>query len=163
LPTLAVDEGMDRRYAESMSGAAASALREEIDGQWSGYWVDPGRQPPLVQPTYRPTGAILRRVGETNRHEFVCLDLVLVESAGGFVWLPLSEAGRYTYAHSLGLLQHEPWRLAIWEGASACVYEAAYAESLSPNEIATVYGPEAQGRARPDRPAVQLRLRRLAS
>jgi hypothetical protein len=98
---------MDRRYDESMSAAIASALREEVDGQWSGYWLDPGRQPPLVQPTYRPTGAILRRIGETNRHEFVCLDLVLVESASGFVWLPLSEAGRYTYAHSLGLLQHE--------------------------------------------------------
>ena len=145
-----------------MSAATASAFREEIDGQWSGYWLDPGRQPPPTQPTYRSTGAILRRIGETNRHEFVCLDLALVESASGFIWLPLSEAGRYTYAHSLGLLQHEPWRLAIWEGTRVYVHEAAYAESLSPNEIASVYGAEAQGRARPDRPAVQLRLRRLA-
>jgi len=143
--------------------ATASALREEIDGQWSGYWLDPGRPAPLAPPTYRPTGAILRRIGETNRHELVCLDLVLVESVSGFVWLPLSEAGRYTYAHSLGLLQHEPWRLAIWQSAGVSVYEATYAESLSPSEIAALYGPEAQARARPDRPAVQLRLRRLAS
>jgi hypothetical protein len=88
-----------------MSAATATAHREEIGGQWSGYWLDPGRQPPTVQPTYRPTGAVLRRIGETNLDDFVCLDLVLVETSDGFAWLPLSEAGRYTYAHSLGLLQ----------------------------------------------------------
>lgn len=146
-----------------MNAAAAQAVRDEIEGQWSGYWLDPGRPPSQARPTYRPTGAILRRVGESNRHDFVCLDLVLVESAGGFLWLPLSEAGRYTYAHSLGLLQREPWRLAVWDGTTASVYDAEYAESLPPNEIATSYGAEAQARARHDRPAVQLRLRRTVA
>ena len=89
----------------------------------------------------------------------MCLDLVRVDTRSGFVWLPLSEAGRYTYAHSLGLLQNEPWRLAIWDGAAVIVYEAEYADSVAPDLIASLYGAEAQGRARPDKPAVQLRLR----
>jgi hypothetical protein len=112
-----------------------------------------------VQPGYRPTGAILRRTGEASLDEFVCLDLVLVETTSGFIWLPLSEAGRYTYAHSLGLLQNEPWRLAVWEGDVVRVYQAEYAESLAPQAIASLYGIEAQERAHPDRPSVQLRLR----
>ena len=142
-----------------MSAVAAPAIREEIEGQWSGYWLDPGRQPPPTRPAYRPTGAIVRRIGEASRDELVCLDLVLVETAGGFIWLPLSEAGRYTYAHSLGLLQHEPWRLALWEGDVVRVYKAEYAESLAPQAIASLYGIEAQERAHPARPSVQLRLR----
>jgi hypothetical protein len=142
-----------------MSAATASVIREELDRQWSGYWLDPGRQPPPTQPAHRPTGAILRRTDETSSDEFVCLDLVLAETAGGFIWLPLSEAGRYTYAHSLGLLQNEPWRLAIWERNVVRVYKAEYTDSLVPQSISSLYGPEAQGRARPDRPTVQLRLR----
>ena len=142
-----------------MSAAIASAIHEEIDGQWSGYWLDPGRQPSPIRPTHRPTGAILRRRDEASLDEFVCLDLVLVETAGGFLWLPLSEAGRYTYAHSLGLLQNEPWRLAMWEGDTVRVYKAEYTESLMPQAILSLYGGEAQARARLDRPSVQLRLR----
>jgi hypothetical protein len=146
-----------------MNAATASAIREEIDGQWSGSWLDPDRQPPPTQPMYRPTGAILRRAGETRLDEFLCLDLVRVETASGFVWVPLSEAGRYTYAHSLGLLQKDPWRLAVWDGAAVHVYEARYAESLPAERIRVLYGAEAQGRARPDRPAVQLHLRLVAA
>jgi hypothetical protein len=142
-----------------MNAAAASVLCEEIDSQWSGYWLDPDRQPQATQPPYRPTGAILRRIGEKTRDEFVCLDLVRVETTDGFAWLPLSEAGRYTYAHSLGLLRKEKWRLAIWNGSALSIYEAEYADSLAPDQLAPLYGAEAQGRARPDRPAVQLRLR----
>jgi hypothetical protein len=93
----------------------------------------------------------------------VCLDLVRVDTRSGFAWLPLSEAGRYTYAHSLGLLQKEPWRLAIWDGAAVSLYEAEYANSLAPDLIAPLYGAEAQARARPDRPAVQLRIRLVRS
>jgi hypothetical protein len=43
------------------------------------------------------------------------------------------------------------------------VYEARYAESLPPEQIRALYGAEAQGRARPDRPAVQLHLRLVAA
>jgi len=146
-----------------MNAAAASILSEELEGQWSGYWLDPGRMPEAMPPAYRPTGAILRRVGEARRDELVCLDLVRVETRSGFAWLPLSEAGRYTYAHSLGLLQKEPWRLAIWDGAAVSLYDAEYADALAPDLIAPLYGAEAQGRARPDRPAVQLRLRLVRS
>lgn len=150
-----------------MTADAASVLSEEIEGQWSGYWLDPDRNPEATPPRYRPTGAILRRIGEARRDELVCLDLIRVlirvETRSGYAWLPLSEAGRYTYAHSLGLLQKEPWRLTIWDGAAVSVYDAEYAESLPPDLIAPLYGAEAQGRARPDRPAVQLQLRLVRS
>jgi hypothetical protein len=43
------------------------------------------------------------------------------------------------------------------------VYEARDAESLPPEQIRALYGAEAQGRARPDRPAVQLHLRLVAA
>ena len=144
-----------------MSAATALAMRDEISEQWSGYWLEPGRATPQLRPESRPTGAILRRLGEVNPNEFVCLDLVLVETVdASFIWLPLSEAGRYTYAHSLGLLHGEPWRLAVWDGRAAIrVYEASYAASLSQPEIAKLYGVEPAERARPDRPTVQLRLR----
>jgi hypothetical protein len=58
--------------------------------------------------------------------------LVRVETTSRFVWVPLSEAGRYTYTHSLGLLRQDPWRLVVWDGAAVHVYEARYAESLTP-------------------------------
>jgi hypothetical protein len=49
--------------------------------------------------------------------------------------------------------------LAVWEGDVVRVYQAEYAESLAPQVISSLYGAEAQGRAHPDRPSVQLRLR----
>lgn len=147
-----------------MSAAPALAIRDEIHGQWSGYWLEPGSSTPVVRPRYRPTGAILLQPGEVNASEFLCLDLVLVETpSSGFVWIPLSEAGRYTYAHSLGLLRREPgWRLAIWDVHGAVrVYEAETAESISQADVARLYGAEPAERARPDRPTVQLRLRAI--
>jgi hypothetical protein len=145
-----------------MSSAVAAAIHDEIAGQWSGYWLEPGRDVPSVCPAYRPTGGVLRRLGETDHADFVCLDLVLVESLNaGFLWLPLSEAGRYTYAHSAGLMRGEPgWRVAYWNG-TVSVFGAEYTDSLGPREVAQFYGPEAFERARHDRPTVQLHLRRL--
>lgn len=122
-----------------MSAATASAIREEIDGQWSGYWLDPGRQPPPTQPTYRPTGGIVRRTGEANRDESVCLDLVLVETASGFVWLPLSRLAdtRTRIRSACSKTSHGDWR---WEDDTVRVYKAEYAESLTPQAIASIYG-----------------------
>jgi hypothetical protein len=117
-----------------MSAATVLAMRDEISGQWSGYWLEPGSTTPQIRPKSRPTGAILRRLGEVNLNEFVCLDLVLVET------------------------------VAVWDGRDAPrVYEAAYADSLSQSEIAKLYGVEPTERARPDRPIVQLRLRAAAT
>ena len=134
-------------------------ISKELQGQWSGFWLDPGRKLGPLPPATGPTGATLRRLGEERIDEFVCLDLVRVETRDGLEWIPLSEAGCYTYAHSLGLLAKEPWQLVIWNGTAVSVYDAGYADLLAPELIALLYGAEAQGRARPDRLAVQLRLR----
>jgi hypothetical protein len=146
-----------------MAAATALSVRDEIEGQWPGYWVEPGADP-FVRPKYRPTGAVLRKRREPRSDQFECLDLVLVETpALGFMWLPLSEAGRYSYAHSLGLLHDEPWRLACWDvGDTVRVYEASYAEPMTYSTIAGHYGSEAANRARADRLTVQLRLRAIS-
>jgi hypothetical protein len=137
--------------------------REVIEGQLSGYWLDRD-QPTPPRPTYEYTGAVLPRRDEDRLVDFLCLDLVLVEVGPTFVWLPLSDVGRYTYAHSLGLIYGEPWRLVIYDrGGVIEEYDATYGESLPPERIAYHYGNDAAMRARQDYPAVQLRLRRRAA
>lgn len=134
------------------------ASSDEIPGQISGYWLAPWAEVPLARPSYRPTGAILPRSGKAAETEFTCIDLVSVE----YTWLPLSEAGRYTYSHSEGLLRNEPWRFLIWHDDQPQVFKAEYDDSIEPEHVAALYGAEAAHRCRPDRPTVQLRLR-LAS
>ncbi len=109
----------------------------------------------------RPTGAVLPRTGKDLRAaDLVCLDLVPVEN----YWLVLSELGRYTYRHTSGLLHDEKWCFVPVPDAVdgwPVAFSVEYAESTAPNMIAASYGIEAEGRARPDASAVQLRLVRL--
>jgi hypothetical protein len=138
----------------------ALALREVIEGQLFGYWLDQDRPTP-PRPTYEYTGAVLPRLAEKDLIDFVCLDLVLVDAGPTFVWLPLSDVGRYAYSRSLGLIYDEPWSLAIYDhGDIVQEYDDAYAESLPQEQIAYYYGNAAAMKARQDYPAVQLRLRR---
>jgi hypothetical protein len=133
---------------------------EVLEGQLSGYWLDRD-QPTPPRPTYEYTGAVLLRSDEDDLVDFRCLDLVLVDAGSKFVWLPLSEMGRHTYAHSLGLIYGEPWRLVIYDrGGGIQAYDASYDESLPQERIAYYYGNDAAMRARQDYPTVQLRLRR---
>ena len=127
------------------------ASSEEIPGQILGDWYGPYDTVPVAPPLHhRPTGAVLPH-GEPGP-EFVALDLVHLTDA----WWPLSEAGRYTYKHSEGLLRGERW---YFLGRSGVLYEAAYAELLSSRaRVETLYGAEAARRCRPDKPIVQLNL-----
>jgi hypothetical protein len=141
------------------------ARSEEMVGQVSGYWIEDDRPTPSVQPRYKATGAFLPRREERAFVDFLCLDLVLVPAGDLFVWMPLSEAGQYTYAHSLGLIYGEPWRLAVWnDQGSVLEYAAEYAESIPARSsiLDYHYGAEAETRARQDRPTVQLHLRRIS-
>ena len=138
-------------------------MYEDLDRQISGFWLDPGRPVPTQQPAYYPTGAILLPLDTSNTSiasEFVCLDLVLVPKWNDVdhCWVPLSEAGRYTYAHSMGLMHGEVWRLAIWD-QSVRIYEASFADSIPSEQIAERYGAAAAAAARNDYPAVQLKMR----
>lgn len=80
------------------------------------------------------------------------------------MWYPLSEAGRYTYLHSSGLIYGERYRFVPRTQPWATeVYEAAdYGEFLEPAEVARLYGQEAAARARPDRKTVQFVLSRCS-
>jgi hypothetical protein len=124
----------------------------ETGKRWYGCWLDPGREPWPTPPAYFPTAIIQRRIGELRQDNFVCLDLVCA------VLSPLSEAGRYTFAHSAGLLYGEPWRLVYWHDATPSIYEVSYAESLAWDQIGVLYGAEVQAGARRDFPTVQLRM-----
>lgn len=84
-----------------------------------------------------------------------------VEAGAGYVWLPLSEAGLYTYAHATGLFHGDAWRFVAWDDAVVHEYRANLDETLDPFSVAGHYGQDAQDRVRLDKRTVQLRLRRM--
>jgi hypothetical protein len=131
----------------------------ELPDQVFGYWFGPREAIP-ARPIGPPTGAVLPKPGTTFRDaELFCLDLVPVEN----YWLVLSELGRYTYLHTSGLLHNEKWFFVPVQetlGEWPVRFSASYAPSL-PWAKLDQYGREVLERARPDAPAVQLRLRRV--
>ena len=116
----------------------------------------------------RPTrfaSAVLPRLTARPEHDssMVCLDLVqtsLADTPYDWTWVALSEAGVYTWGHTIGLNQHEPWRFVTWIFGAPRVYSVAYAELLAPRNIVAQYGPDAASSARQDYRAVQLTLTR---
>lgn len=145
-------------------------MPENIPGAIRGYWFEgdrPDNDPrdgiPLSMPQYLPTGAVLPRGdhrSSTSTLGELFLDLVRVEDdLGTSLWVPLSEAGRYTWSHTLGLLQNSPWCFVTWEPAGTRrIFDASFAELLPWSEIEGHYGSDASDHARRDRAAVQLRL-----
>lgn len=134
-----------------------------ISRQVPGFWFEGDRPLPKMKPAYRPTGAVLPRLATQNAPSFdggTVLDLVRVEdTSGAFVWVPLSEAGQYTWSHTLGLLRGEPWLFVLWRQTKRFVFAAKFAPYLQPRSVNTLYGVKAAERARPDRRAVQLVLK----
>lgn len=132
----------------------------EIIGQINGFWLDESHQPFVTPPNFLPTGAILPPLGLTDLSEFTCLDIVPVQVGQHIVWLPLSEAAVYTYAHSFGMFYGERWRFLCW-GSDALPreYDAAYTTMIPREAIGPLYGPVAEMRARQDYYAMQLHLR----
>lgn len=95
---------------------------------------------------------------------FFCLDLVQVPTVNppvDWAWMVLSEAGTYTWGHTIGLNLDEPWRFVTWAFGAPREYSVAYAPLIAPEDIAASYGPEAAGRARQGYKAVQLALTHL--
>jgi hypothetical protein len=93
----------------------------------------------------------------------ICLDLVQVslsDSPYDWRWVALSEAGVYTWGHTIGLNLREPWRYVTWTFGSPRVYHVMYANPLEPSEIQSLYGSDAAGSARQDDKTVQLTLTR---
>ena len=128
-----------------------------------GVWLAPNGHPRRPQ---RATSAILPR-GDMNPAadaELICLDLVqvpTVEPAGDWAWAVLSTAATSTYSHTSGLDSGEPWRFVTWHFGEERTYAVEAVDSLPHESIGQAYGRTAASRARADRPAIQLRLRRL--
>jgi hypothetical protein len=139
-----------------------------IEGMVEGLWLAPDLEEVPVRPPYvQASSAILPLPGVSvdAAEQFTCLDLVLVptiDPPGEFEWVVMSEAATYTYSHTIGLNRAETgWRFVAWPANRVHVFEATYAPTVGPAIISALYGPEASGRARRDRAAVQLTLTRV--
>ncbi len=152
-----------RRLMEKLAQGSLepSVPKRAIAGQIEGDWLHADVEIPGSVPPYPPAAAVLPLPGSSLSNEFFALDLVPIEGT----WRPLSDAGRYTYAHSDGLLRGEKWRFMTRPesaGTQPAVYEASYADSLTTAaELKQRYGKDVARRARDDQPTVQLKLRRL--
>lgn len=112
----------------------------------AGEFVGPGQG--IGGTPTRFASAVLPRlaVDPNNDGELVCLDLVQVSLANDpfdWTWVVLSEAGVYTWGHTIGLNLHEPWRFVTWQFGAPRVYAVAYADLLSSKDIQGLYGPDA--------------------
>lgn len=148
---------LNARVERVRRGLDEGTLVLGIQRQISGYWFAPHEEISATAPTYDPTGAVLPRLGETLGSGAISLDLIPIE----FVWFPLSDAGAYTYRHSIGLLRGEKWRFVPRDTTGTpwpTVYAAELAARLAPSEVEPLYGVEAARRARPEYNAVQIRL-----
>lgn len=146
-----------------MATPAKAYPHHEMDRMIPGEFVGPG-QGVGGTPT-RFASAVLPRLAAdpANDRELVCLDLVQVSLADNpydWTWVALSEAGVYTWGHTIGLNLREPWRFVTWAFGAPRVYTVAYADPLTPSDIGSLYGPDAAASARQDYNAVQLTLTR---
>ena len=133
--------------------------RRAVDRTIEGLWFGPED---IAARALRPDGAVLPRVSaDADADELRCLDLVQVPTvspSNDWAWGVLSRSSTGTYRHTIGLDRGEQWRFVAV--ASGHAYEVSYDEDLPYERIAKLYGADAAARARADRPAVQLKLRR---
>lgn len=135
-----------------------ATLPTRIEGQLSGWWVWPEHDEIRLQPPYRPTAAVLPRPGKASSGELLALDLVFLER----LWVPMSTAAIYTYAHTEGILNRgETWKFQVFE-PERLVFEVSKADAIERTRVAEHYGAAADERARHDHDLVQLRLKRLS-
>jgi hypothetical protein len=85
--------------------------------------------------------------------EATCLDLVAVEN----YWIPLSESGLYTYAHSTALA-NERDAFFVPHATWPRTYAVKLIGRINQGEIAKRFDPEVAALARPDKPTLLLKL-----
>ncbi|MBE7483217.1 MAG: hypothetical protein HS104_24990 [Polyangiaceae bacterium] len=134
-------------------------VQAEIDGQLTGYWIEPGDELPVNKPQYDPTGAILL-AGHVNQ-DVTTHALSLVRLNDG-IWRPLSHAAVLTYFHTTGLFDGETWRFVTFEGATRRVFDCfPPLQEVDLQEVERRFGREARVRARDDYPTVVFEVRRI--
>jgi len=134
---------------------------DRLEGMLEGAW---GRKGRAIQRPADFGSAVLPR--GKHSETMTCLDLVQVPTISppnGWAWAVLSVAATNVHSHTIGLDRSEPWQFVIWNGNRSTTYDVEYDSPIQPDEIASTYGTEASSRARADRPAVQLKLRRASS
>lgn len=136
-----------------------------LNGAIRGVWIRPGA--PVVRPL-RYGNAVLPRLDATadGPPTMQCLDLVQAPTSASrhdWTWAVVSTAATKVYEHTIGLDRGEAWRFATWDFGDQRVYDVRYAKPIAHGRLATTYGESAAERARPDYPAIQLRLDRVTS
>ncbi len=149
---------LQERKQSNVTLRSARPDEDPIATQVDGYWLAPDEGVPPRRPAYRPTGALLPPTGAALGTGAVCLDLVSVS----YRWVPLSEAGVFTYSHSQGLQRGERWRFVVWAATAPTVFEVELGDPISYEDIKDRFGREAMSRSRPDRPTVTLKVRRTS-
>jgi len=95
---------------------------------------------------------------------FVCLDLyqrVIDGPPRDWEWHVVSEIGRYSWDHTIGVDLGEIWKFVTWAYGAPRTYAVVYALPIEPGDLAAAYGPEAMRRAWPQDRAIQLMLTRI--
>jgi hypothetical protein len=153
---------LQRWLVDNLIAEAADA-EHRIAGMIEGAWVGPDQAPRRPD---RFTSAVLPRItaDPVEDAELRCLDLVqvpTVDPPNDWAWAVLSTAATSTYEHTIGLNDRRRWRFATWALGEPRVYAVEYDAPLPHARLARLYGKAAAAHARTDRPAVQLRLRRV--
>jgi hypothetical protein len=146
-----------------MATLARAYPHHEVPRMIPGEFVGPNQT--VGRAPTRFTSAVLPRLSANPQTDttLVCLDLVQVSldnTAYDWSWAALSEAGVYTWGHTIGLNLQEHWRFATWAFGTQRIYRVVYADPLVPGDIRTLYGAAAASSARQDYKAVQLTLTR---
>jgi hypothetical protein len=147
-----------------MATPAHAFDRHHVPRMIEGLFVGPG-QTVSGMPS-RLLSAVLPVLSADPAHDsaFVCLDLYQRVTDGpprDWEWHVVSEIGRYSWGHTIGLNLGEPWQFMTWAYGLPRVYAVAYAVPIAPGDIAGAYGPEAASYAWPQDKAVQLTLTRI--
>jgi hypothetical protein len=147
-----------------MATVAQVLDRHHVSRMVEGLFVGPGQTVGGMPRQF--LNAVLPVLSANAEHdrEFIGLDLYQRVTEGqprDWEWRAISELGRYSWGHTIGLDLGEVWKFVTWAYGAPRTYAVVYASPIEPDDIAAAYGPEATRRAWPQDKAVQLKLTRI--
>jgi len=143
------DSSTEIARASGKEGTVPSRVAAMIEG----FWFDHRDDIKGERPTYSSTGAVFPEGGKPLEKDSICLDMVAIENT----WLPLSEAGVYTYSHSMALANGREYFFAPFDTWPR-TYVAKLHGAIEQRDIVERFGPEVAALARQDRTSVLLKL-----
>jgi hypothetical protein len=133
-----------------MASSAAAFDRHHVPRMIEGLFVGPGQ---TVNGTpSRLLSAVLPVLSADPAQDsaFVCLDLYQRVTDGpprDWEWHVVSEIGRYSWDHTIGLDLGEIWKFVTWILGAPRTYAVVYASPIEPGDLAADDGPESMRRA----------------